>query len=166
MRITTLLLTSSSDHLFASIHRLDPEGVTWQLNDLQCHHGEYIVPGPNYLWSVDGHCKLQHWGIEIYAAIDVYSQYVIWIYVGISCRTAISTLKQYLHTLTEVNVQPQIICSDHGVETPILAATYHELIKCYWGDTSFDGCFQYSTSTANQQIESWWVQLTKTALNH
>ena len=80
---------------------------------------------------MDGHCKLQYWGIEIYAAIDAYSQYVIWIYVGISCWTAISTLKQYLYTLTEVNVQPQIICSDYGVETLILAAAYHELIKYY-----------------------------------
>ena len=90
---------------------------------------------------MDGHCKLQYWGIEIYAAIDAYSQYIIWIYVGISCWIAISTLKQYLHTLTEVNVQPQIICSDCGVETPILTAAHHKLIKCHQEDTSFDGCF-------------------------
>lgn len=153
-----------SDRLFASVRRLDPAGVNCRLKDLQRHRGEYIIPGPNYIWSIDGHCKLQHWGIEIYAAIDAYSRYVIWIYVGISCRTAISALKQYLYTLDTQGVMPQIIRSDRGIETPMLAAAHHEFIKCTREDASFDGCFRYGTSTANQRIEGWWSQLTKSAI--
>jgi hypothetical protein len=39
---------------------------------MQRHRKEYIVPGPDYIWSLDGHDKLSDWGIEIYAAIDAY----------------------------------------------------------------------------------------------
>jgi hypothetical protein len=38
--------------------------------------GEYWVPGPNYVWSVDGHMKLELFGIEIYAGVDAYSRYI------------------------------------------------------------------------------------------
>ena len=61
------------------VKQLDPEvpdGVYHRANDLQHHCGEYIVPGPNWLWLIDGHCKLSFYGIEIYAAIDTYSQYI------------------------------------------------------------------------------------------
>jgi hypothetical protein len=108
------------DRLFAAIRKLDPAGITRRLNDLQRHRGEYIVEGPNYLWSIDGYCKLEFWGIEIYAAVDAYSRYVVWSYVGVTGRTAVSVLRQYLDTLGEENIHPQIIRSDHGVETTLI----------------------------------------------
>jgi hypothetical protein len=40
--------------------------------------------------------KLAPYGIEIYAAIDAYSRYVVWIYVGVSGMTAVSVVRQYL----------------------------------------------------------------------
>jgi hypothetical protein len=33
--------------------------------------------------------KLQPFGIEIYVAIDSYSRYIIWVYIGISARTEV-----------------------------------------------------------------------------
>jgi hypothetical protein len=45
--------------------------------------GEYIVPGPNYIWSIDGHKKLSPFGFEIYTTIDAYSRCIIWIYVKV-----------------------------------------------------------------------------------
>ncbi|KAK4118288.1 hypothetical protein N657DRAFT_628661 [Parathielavia appendiculata] len=44
----------------------------------------WTVPGPNYIWSVDGYCKLEYFGIEIYAGIDAYSRYITWFYIGVS----------------------------------------------------------------------------------
>ncbi|KAH8725979.1 hypothetical protein GQ44DRAFT_759030 [Phaeosphaeriaceae sp. PMI808] len=47
--------------------------------------GEYIVPGPNWVWSIDGHEKLKPYGIQIYACIDAYSRYIFgfwWILVS------------------------------------------------------------------------------------
>lgn len=51
-----------------------------------------VLNGPNDVWSMDAYYKLEHWGIQIYAVIDAYSQFVVWYYVGISGRTAISVL--------------------------------------------------------------------------
>jgi hypothetical protein len=45
--------------------------------------GEYIVPGPDYIWSIDGYEKLSPFGFKIYVAIDAYFRYIIWIYVKV-----------------------------------------------------------------------------------
>jgi hypothetical protein len=52
------------------------------LKDFQRKKGKYIVPGPDFVWCIDGYMKLELFGIEIYAAIDGYSRYIIWTYVG------------------------------------------------------------------------------------
>ena len=52
---------------------LDPIGLQRRTNDMQRHQEKYIVPGPDYIWSLDCHNKLSDWGIEIYAIIDAYS---------------------------------------------------------------------------------------------
>jgi hypothetical protein len=91
-----LLLMHRRDRLFRAYKQLNPDGVQYRLRRLERTRGEYITPGPNFLWSIDQHSKLEHWGIEIYAAIDAFSRHVIWIYVGITARTAISCYKQYV----------------------------------------------------------------------
>ena len=75
-KLSAQLITNNitnRDQLFAMVKQLDPDRVYCWANDLQHHCGEYIIPGPNQLWSIDGHCKLSFYGIEIYAAIDAYS---------------------------------------------------------------------------------------------
>ena len=51
------------------------------------------MPRPNWLWLVDSYLKLEPYGIEIYAAIDAYSRYIIWIYCGITARTGVSVVR-------------------------------------------------------------------------
>jgi hypothetical protein len=46
--------------------------------------------------------KLTPYGIEIYAAIDAYSRYVVWIYVGVSGMIAVSVVRQYLNTVKNI----------------------------------------------------------------
>lgn len=128
---------------------------------MQRHRGEYLVPGPNFVWSVDGYLKLAPYGIEVYAAIDAYSRYIIWIYVGISARTAVSVLRQYLNTVEVLGQHPRFVRSDHGGETVLLADAHHQLQKAIEPDLTFQECYMYGTSTTNQRIESWWNQLTK-----
>ena len=53
--------------------------------------------------------KLQPYGIEVYAAIDAYSRYIIWIYVGISARTQVSVVRQYLDTVKTLQKVPRRI---------------------------------------------------------
>lgn len=151
----------SRDRLFAVYRTLVPDAVDRRTRNMQRHRGEYIVPGPNFVWSLDGYLKLSPYGIEIYAAIDAYSRFIVWIYVGISSRTAVSVLRQYLDTLELLGQQPRFIRSDHGTETVLLASAHHQLQQVTQPDLQFENCYMYGTSTSNQRIESWWNQLSK-----
>jgi len=65
------------DRIFKILKELDPLGLTSRSIHLSSKaRGAYLVPGPNFVWSIDGHHKLSMYGIEIYAGIDVFSRYV------------------------------------------------------------------------------------------
>lgn len=110
---------------------------------------------------MDGYLKLAPYGIEIYAAIDAYSRYILWIYVGITSRTAVSVLRQFLEAVQVVKHQPRIVRSDRGTETVLLAEAQHKLQKSRHPEAQLTDCYIYGTSTANQRIEAWWNQLSK-----
>jgi hypothetical protein len=55
--------------------------------------------------------------MEIYAAIDGYSRYIIWGYVGISARTSISVYRQYLDAAQSNCFIPRGSRVDLGLET-------------------------------------------------
>jgi len=95
-----LVLTFIRASIFNIVKELDPVGLQRRTNDMQRHREEYIVPRPDYIWSLDGHDKLSDWGIEIYAAIDAYSQFIIWIYIGISNCIEQLVLVQYNQTVS------------------------------------------------------------------
>jgi hypothetical protein len=119
------------------------------------------VPGPNFIWSIDGYLKLAPYGIEVYAAIDAYSRYIIWVYVGITARTAVSVLRQFLDVVEVAQLQPRFIRSDRGTETVLLAEAHHKLQRSLHPEITISECYLYGTSTSNQRIEAWWLQLTK-----
>jgi len=123
--------------------------------------GEYWVPGPNYIWSVDGHMKLELFGIEIYAGVDAYSRYITWIYVGVSARTAVSVLRGYLDTVESCGFLPLMIRSDRGSETPMMAEYHLFLWKTLYPEVTLRDIYRYGTSVKNQRIESWWNMMTK-----
>ena len=81
-----------------------------------------------YAISMDGYCKFDHWGIQIYAGIDVHSRHIHWVYVGITGRSAVSVLAQYAATLRYTGVAPQILRTDRGAET-LLAADAHYMVR-------------------------------------
>ena len=149
------------DRLFSTVKTLYPEGIARRKQDMQRHRGQYIVPGPNFIWSIDGHLKFAFCGIEIYAAIDAYSQYIPRFYCGISGRTSVSVAKQYLEVLREVGKQPRFLRSDRGTKTMMCANTHWQLSRSHDPEKDFKDCFMYGTSTANQRIEAWWSQLNK-----
>jgi len=65
------------DRMFKILKELDPLGVASRSIHLSSKaRGVYLVPGPNFVWSIDGHHKLSMYGIEIYAGIDAFSRYV------------------------------------------------------------------------------------------
>jgi hypothetical protein len=151
----------SSDMLFKVYRTMNPEAVERRRRDLQRHRGEYVVPGPNYIWSADGYDQLKPYGIEIDACIDGYARYVVWVYVGTSNSTAVSCLSQFMNCLEVVRLQTRFIRSDRGGKTVMLADAHFQLLNDVENGLEFQDCYMYGTSTANQRIESWWNQLTK-----
>lgn len=144
---------------------MDPVGYTRRAYNLnQQSRGEYIVPGPDYLWSIDGYDKLKPWGIEIYAGIDAYSRYVCWVYIGITNKTTTSLLVQYLITVQAHGRHPQILRSDCGTETPLCAEAHYGISCTTQPNIPFLDTYFYGTSTRNVRIESWWGQLRKSSL--
>ena len=99
------------------MHRVDPAGVairSQMIGKKRARH-EFHIQGPNRVLSIDGHDKLARFGFEIYGAIDAYSRYIVWCYVGISNRTAVSVNKQYLRLLRTTLHMPKLIRSDKGI---------------------------------------------------
>jgi hypothetical protein len=86
---------ATEDHVRAAIKLHDAEGSEARKpgikrkRQLKC----LIIPGPDHLWSIDGHDKFRNYGIEIYAAIDAYSRRIIWAYCGNSNRTQASVAR-------------------------------------------------------------------------
>jgi hypothetical protein len=57
--------------------------------------------------------------------------------------------------------QPRFIRSDRGTETILLAEAHHKLQQSNNPEILISECYLYGTSTANQRIEAWWLQLTR-----
>ena len=102
-----------------AIREIDLAGVEARIY-AQCQvRDRYIVPGPNHVWSVDGHDKLKAYGIEIYDIIDAYSQMIIGLFVGISSRTAVTVQKYFLLVIDKYGV-PWLVWPDKGSETVLI----------------------------------------------
>ncbi|KAI8963489.1 hypothetical protein F5Y11DRAFT_319396 [Daldinia sp. FL1419] len=149
-----------------------PEEVQRRRRATWINRTDFNVPGPNFLWSLDGYAKLADFGFQIYACIDAYSRMIIWIYVGRSATTAISTLKQYLRTIIASGVRPCFTRADHGVETPLWAgaqatlADEDQTVVSYEDEngniyhhrqgTRLSSVHLTGPSPKNIKIESWW----------
>ena len=115
-----------------------------------------MIKGPNQVWSIDGHDKLSRFGFQIYGAIDAYSRYMIWYFVGHSNRTAVSVNKQFLSAIRSHNTIPQLVRSDKGTETTLLCNSQLVLHRAVNHEVPIREVYSYRTSTKNQRIESWW----------
>lgn len=85
----------------------------------------------------------------------------MWIYVGITARTAVSVMAQYVLAVQRLGLIPQIIKSDHGTETVLAADTHYMLSNRLrapedGSELRIRDCFRYGTSRQNSRIERWW----------
>jgi hypothetical protein len=158
-------------HVRQALQILDNHNMTLRAPGMRRKRQEnYIVPGPDWLWCLDGHDKLARYGIEIYGSVDAYSRKIIWFYVGVSNRTQVSVLHQYLHTIKTLGYCPNYLRTDRGRETPMMADAHYYLYHtaCLHDDTisdkAFDSicfadCYLFGKSTGNVKIEGLWGQL-------
>jgi len=131
--------------------------------------GEFITPGPDWLWCCDGHDKFRNYGTEIYAGVDAYSRRIQWCYVGNSNRRAVSVLRQAITTIKKYGRCPSFFRSDRGKEVLLLADAQFSLYILHKrsigvADASEDtlrlrDCYMFGTSTANIRIESTWMRM-------
>ncbi|KID82044.1 hypothetical protein MGU_10614 [Metarhizium guizhouense ARSEF 977] len=112
------------DPLFQMYKIMFPNEVELRKRMFRRKKGQFLVPGPNYQWCIDGHDKLKAYGFEIYAAIDAHSRNIIWFYVGHSASTALSVMKQYLASCDAYGFRPWFLQADRGSETPLVAAAH------------------------------------------
>ena len=110
--------------------------------------------------------KLQQFGFEIYAAIDAYSRFIIWIFCGISATTSVSVTKQFIVVVRNKKTQPVIIRSDRGSETVLITEAHFQLSKAKAEYIHSDGqpvdfqdIWQYGRGVENIRIEAWWNKL-------
>jgi|SRR6266516_4645582 len=159
------------DDVRDALATLDTVGVESRRkgSDKRRKGGEFITPGPDWLWCCDGHDKFRNYGIEIYAAVDAYSRRIQWCYVGNSNRRAIGILRQMVTTIKEYNRCPSYFRSDRGKEVLLLAdAQFNFYIRhrqalgtCPEDEESLNirECYMFGTSTANIRIESIWMRM-------
>lgn len=82
--------------------------------------------------------------------------------MGVSARTSVGVLCQYLDTVQDLQIMPQIFPTDPGTETPLCANAHFMLRKrTLYEDLKFEDRYYYGRSIANQRIEEWWGQLSK-----
>lgn len=165
----------SPNRLYDFYRDVFPEEVQKRREGNFKHRTDFSVPGPNFLWCLDGYEKLKRFGFQIYACIDAYSRCIIWFFIGRSATTAISTLKQFLRTIKHLRMRPFFTRSDHGVETPLWVAAQATLAQCGPAEITYEdadgvthryrqgdriqSCHMYGPSTRNVRIESWWRSL-------
>lgn len=94
---------------------LNPEAITLRMRRMQFKKGEYVVPGPDWIWSIDGHDKLSPFGIEMYACVDAYSRSFIWVCVGIVNRTSHSSLAEWTWAVDRPNAMQKPQQSAHTI---------------------------------------------------
>lgn len=132
-------------------------------------NGQFITPGPDWLWCCDGHDKFRNYGIEIYAGVDAYSRRIQWCYVGNSNRRAVSILRQVVTTIQAYRRCPSFFRSDRGKKVLLLADAHYSM---YVLERKAKGtcpnnedlirlrdCYMFGTSTANIRIESTWMRM-------
>ncbi|KAI7967143.1 hypothetical protein MJO29_000420 [Puccinia striiformis f. sp. tritici] len=146
----------------AMINRtLDPEGVDNRSKRI-LKHRVFHVPGPNFIWSSDGHNKLKKFGITLYGFINAWSRKILGIFVNVTNNDPRHIGYYYLQLVKSQGGIPRCTTTDRGTDTIHMAGHQINLTAQYnahYADPSTSHLF--TKSTHNQKIECFWSQLMK-----
>ncbi|KAH0552164.1 hypothetical protein KQX54_006381 [Cotesia glomerata] len=110
---------------------LDPEGIANRYGN-KLRRRQYISPGPNFMWHLDGYNKLKQFGFAIHDCIDGFSRKVMWLEVATTNNDLAVTAYYYLKTVKQLKFLPTVIRCDKGSEN-VLIGLFDESslhIKC------------------------------------
>lgn len=142
------------------IRDLDPEGVNSRKKK-RLRRRAYFVPGPDFLWHIDGYDKLKPYGFSIHGCIDGFSRLIIWLNIGPSNKDQEVIASYYLTVVSELKGVPCRIRSNDGTENSVVEAIQIALRSAHTDQYSRIASFMIGTSPANQRIESLWSQFRK-----
>lgn len=161
---TTYGLQLRRDSVLKLLRIADPAGVEAR-SRRRLRRRKYVVPGPNFLWHVDGYDKLKPFGFAIHGGVDGFSRKILWLEVAASNNNPLIISHYYLKAVQKLGLLPTIIRSDKGTEN----CGIQSLQQCFRMDhddklSGFNSFIQ-GRSTSNQRIESYWCQMRKQGMN-
>ncbi|EFP79746.1 uncharacterized protein PGTG_06067 [Puccinia graminis f. sp. tritici CRL 75-36-700-3] len=146
----------------AMINRtLDPDGVQNRAKRV-LKRRVFKTPGPNFIWSADGHDKLKKFGITIYGFIDAWSRKILGLFVHVTNNDPRHIGYYYLQLVKREGGIPRRTTTDKGTETIQMAGHQINLTEEFnheCPDPSQSHLF--TKSTHNQKIECLWSQMMK-----
>ena len=77
---------------------------------------QYISPGPDHMWHIDGYDKLKLYGFATHGATDGFSRKIIWLNVSSSNNNPAYIAYYFIQSITEWGRIPQVVRGDRGSE--------------------------------------------------
>lgn len=136
----------------------DPEGIANRYGN-KLKRREYVSPGPNFLWHLDGYDKLKQFGFAIHGCIDGFSRYIIWLEVATTNNDPKVTAWYYLNSVISLKFLPTIIRSDKGSENTLIGTLQTCLRMVHDDKLQGEASFIQGRIVRNQRIEAYWGQM-------
>lgn len=124
------------------------------------------MPGPNFLWHIDGYDKLKPFGFAIHGCIDGFSRKLLWLEVATSNNKPEIIAHYYITTIEKLNLLPTLIRSDCGTENCLIESLQQSFRYHHTDKLSGFNSFIKGKSTSNQRIECFWSQLRRQSLDY
>lgn len=144
---------------------VDPEGIESR-SRRRLRRRVYSVPGPNFLWHLDGYDKLKPFKFLIHGCIDGYSRKTIWLRVASTNNNPSVIAYHYLSTVRKLGFIPRVIRSDCGTEN-VTVEVLQQALR-FDDDDKLAGLksFIKGKSTSNQRIERNWAQMRRSGVDY
>ena len=117
-----IMSSLSLGRLFAVLLKvIDPRGVKARQKH-RLERREYSVPGPNFIWHMDGYDKLKPYGVCIHGCIDGYSRRIMWLEVSATNKNPRLIVKYFIDCIRQcvwICIR-QCVCPEKFFSAPFL----------------------------------------------
>lgn len=144
---------------------VDPEGVELRKRR-RLKHRQYVVPGSNHIWHVDGYDKLKPYGFAINGCIDGFSRKMMWLKLGTTNNKPEVIAHHFVEAVLENELVPTILRADAGNENPIAGLIQQALRHNHLDEHAGERSFIVGPSTKNVRIERFWGECRAQAMGH
>lgn len=146
------------DTVYEILKTADPDGIAERFGN-KLRRRQYLSPGPNFMWHLDGYDKLKAFGFAIHGCVDGFSRMVLWLEVASTNNDPKVTAYYFLKTVKQLGFVPTIIRSDKGTENGLIGDLQVCLRKRHGDKFAGENSFIQGKSVRNQRIESYWGRM-------